>query len=133
MHMTKSEIESVEHASQLKPNLAQRIIAFWDQVVNGKRPKHHEIDILFGAQAAGRLEHGRLVGTWVKEGYHRPINISFHIKGFNELPPRLDMAVLVSLYDQASFNGIIVSHLGAYAALSQMRNVQGPTRNAKLG
>ena len=127
MHVTRTEIEALEHTAAMKPNFIQRTVAFWDRVVNGKLPKHHDIEIMFGAQAAGRLEHGRIIGTWVKEGYPRPISISFHIRGHEHLPPHLTMQTMLSIYDQAAFNGIIVSHLSGYACMSPINNFKPAT------
>lgn len=132
MHMTKSEIEAIENTSEVKPNFVQRTILFWDRIVNGKLPKHHVIEIMFGAQAAGRMEHGRIIGTWVKEGYRRPTTIGFHVRGHEHLPPNMTIQTLLAIYDQAAFNGIIVSHLAAYANMQSIKITAAPTANASV-
>lgn len=132
MQINKEEITAIAAANQNQPSMFQRFVSFWDQFVNGRKPKSHDIEIMFGPQAAGRIEHGRIVGTWVKEGHPRPITISFSIKSHDALPPRLDMHILAEIYDQATFSGIVMTHISAYAALTPVRTHQGPTRNPKL-
>ena len=127
MNFTHQENKAVATA---KPSsivtIRNTIIGFFDRLVNGAHAKHYEYEIVFGAQAAGLGEHGRVNGTWVKEGHPREITITFYIKGFNELPPRLDRHLIEELYEQAAFNGIVMTHISAYAGLTAILFAQGP-------
>lgn len=92
---------------------------FYDYVIRGKSHKELQYHIVFGRETAGRGSHGQIVGTWLKEGASLPINIPFYVVGFT-IPPKLNIRWMEELYHYAEMNGIVVSHLHSYGAVSAM-------------
>lgn len=87
-----------------------------------------EFEVLFGAETAGKGEHGILSGTWVKEGKPRETAIPFYFVGAMH-PPKLSMAVMEELFHHARFVGIVPTHIYAYGNLAQLRRTDGPRSN----
>lgn len=127
MNFTTVENKAVAAAQQSNIVIMRNaIVGLIDRLINGAQAKHYEYEIVFGAQAAGLGEHGRIVGTWVKEGHPREISITFFIKGFEHQPPKLDRHLIEELYEQAAFNGIIMSHISGYASITAINLIPRP-------
>lgn len=75
---------------------------------------------VFGEAAAKHGEHGAIVGTWIKEGYHQPATISFYFLT-NGHCPRLSEDLMEQLFHQARMAGIEPSHLYSYAGLANSK------------
>lgn len=86
--------------------------------INTDRQLKHEV--AFGPEAAGKGEHGAIVGTWLKEGARTPITISFFFKGHTHAP-KMTPEVIEELFHHAKMAGIDPTHLYSYAGLASPR------------
>jgi hypothetical protein len=86
--------------------------------INTDRELKHEV--LFGHEAAGKGEHGAIVGTWLKEGARQPITISFFFRGHTHAP-KMEPKVIDELFHHAKMAGIDPQHLYSYGNLAQPR------------
>ncbi|BAQ02688.1 hypothetical protein AVU38_gp160 [Ralstonia phage RSL2] len=89
--------------------------------INTDRQLKHEV--LFGHEAAGKGEHGAIVGTWFKEGAKSPITISFFFKGHTHAP-KMTPALIEELFFHAKTAGIDPTHLYSYSGLAPARASQ---------
>lgn len=120
-----AEMKKIEIASQ-KPQkppgkIRRTLTTMMAYLVNGPLDKELYYHFAFGPEAAPHGEHGRIVGTWVKEGYRQEISISFFIHGFERVPS-LDRMLFEELYAQAAMAGIVMKHLSAYADMVPLRS-----------
>lgn len=84
--------------------------------------RQNKYEVLFGPEAAGKGEHGAIVGTWLKEGARNPITISFFFKGHTHAP-KMSPEVITELFHHAKMAGIDPTHLYSYAGLAPVRPV----------
>lgn len=79
-------------------------------------------EILFGPECAGKVEHGSIVGTWIREGVESRQNISFNFNG-HEMPPPLSDETIGELFRQARHAGIVPLRLYSWEGIMK------PNRN----
>lgn len=86
----------------------------------GNDNRELKYEVLFGHEAAGKGEHGAIIGTWLKEGARNPITISFFFKGHTHAP-KMTPDLIVELFHHAKTAGIDATHLYSYGGLAQVR------------
>lgn len=96
-----------------------KVFIFLGILKPAQNPKQ-DYEILFGEDAAKKLEHGVIVGKWSRKGYNKDISISFHISGFGR-PPQLDAKTFDAIVEKAREQGIVFSHFYSYGALMRAR------------
>lgn len=77
-------------------------------------------EVFFGPEAAGKGEHGAIVGTWLKEGAKNPITISFFFKG-HTIAPKMTPELITELFFHAKMEGIEATHLYSYSGIAPTR------------
>lgn len=127
MNYTNEENQAVQNVPMKKViGIRNSIVSFFDYLVNGKQAKTLHYMFAFGPECAALGEHGRIVGTWIKEGYTRERTISFYVYGYDINAPVLTKKLLDELYSQAAMEGIVMSYLSAYETIIPMNPTRRP-------
>lgn len=104
-----------------RPGKLRRLLTkIFAYLVNGPLDKELYYHFAFGPETASLGEHGRIIGTWIKEGYRQEISISFFVYGYDRAPA-LDRMLFEELYAQAAMAGINMKHLSAYSDMVPLR------------